>query len=73
MDPDIKALFEVLINGQIQTDRSVSELAKSVGSFVDATTVFVTASNARIQRLEENLDGLIRAITREHSNGGSHN
>jgi DNA-binding Lrp family transcriptional regulator len=65
MDPDIKALFTVLINGQIQTDRSVNEIAKSVGIFVDA-------ANARFQRLEENLDGLIRAITREHSNGGSH-
>jgi hypothetical protein len=70
MDPDIKALLEILINGQIQTDRAVNELAKSVGSFVEATTAFVDGANARFQRLEENLDGLIRAITREHTNGG---
>ena len=73
MEPDIKALFEVLINSQIQTDRSVNEVARSVSSFVDATTSFVTVSNARFERLEESLDGLTRAITREHSNGGSHN
>jgi len=31
----------------------------------------VDAADARMKRLEENLDGLIRAITAEHQNGKS--
>jgi hypothetical protein len=65
MDPDIKALIQVLIEGQIRTDKSVNELAVTVDQFV-------TAADARMKRIEENLDGLIRAITREHSNGKAH-
>jgi hypothetical protein len=37
-------------------------MAASIGKYVDA-------AEARTKRLEENLDGLIRAITAEHSNG----
>jgi hypothetical protein len=62
MDPELKALATVLLEGQIRTDRSVNELAVTV-------TKYVEASDARMRRLEDNLDGLIRAITSEHSNG----
>jgi hypothetical protein len=50
MDPDIKALFEVLIDGQIQTGRSVNELTRSINSFVEATAAFVSAGKARFER-----------------------
>jgi hypothetical protein len=43
----------------------VNELAVTVARYVDA-------ADARMKRIEENLDGLIRAITREHSNGSTH-
>jgi len=66
MDPELKALFTVLIEGQIRTDKSISSLAVTVDKHVDA-------ADAGMKRLEENLDGLIRAITREHSNGKGHN
>jgi hypothetical protein len=33
---------------------------------------YVEAADARMKRIEENLDGLIRAISSEHSNGKSH-
>jgi len=65
MDEEIRELVRVLIEGQIRTDKSVNELTVTVSRYVDS-------ANARMQRIEENLDGLIRAITREHSNGKAH-
>ena len=66
MDPDTKALLNILIEGQIRTDKSVNELATTVSRYVDA-------ADARMKRIEDNLDGLIRAITSEHGNGHSKN
>jgi hypothetical protein len=65
MDAELKALFSTLIEGQTRTDHSVNELAVTMNKYVEA-------ADARMRRIEENLDGLIRAITREHSNGKSH-
>jgi len=62
MDEEIRELVRILVEGQIRTDKSVNELAVTVSRYVDA-------ANARMMRIEENLDGLIRAITREHGNG----
>jgi hypothetical protein len=62
IDPDIKSLFHILIESQIRTDKTVGELAVTVTKYVDA-------ADARMRRIEENLDGLIRAITSEHGNG----
>jgi hypothetical protein len=41
---------------------SMIELTGTISRHIDQT-------NERMQRLEANLDGLIRAITAEHSNG----
>jgi hypothetical protein len=65
MDEDFKALFHVLIEGQIRTDKSVNGLAVTVNRYVDS-------ADARMRRIEDNLDGLIRAIAREHANGEAH-
>jgi hypothetical protein len=46
----------------LKTEESLQALNLSIQRFTDA-------ANERYKRLEENLDGLIRAITREHSNG----
>lgn len=51
-----------LTNAQARTQETIADMAASVGKYVDA-------AEARTKRLEENLDGLIRAITAEHSNG----
>jgi hypothetical protein len=59
-----QAATEGLIKAQTQTQETIAGMAASVSKFVDA-------SDARLKRLEENLDGLIRAITAEHSNGKS--
>ena len=61
-DPEIKSLFHILIESQIRTDKTVGDLAVTVTKYVDA-------ADARMRRIEENLDGLIRAITSEHGNG----
>ena len=43
--------------------------AVSMGELTAAMSRNVDASDARMKRLEENLDGLIRAISVEHTNG----
>jgi hypothetical protein len=53
---------EALLEAQIETNKSVNTLAVTVTKYVDA-------ADARMRRIEENLDGLIRAITSEHTNG----
>jgi len=101
VDPDIKALVQVLIEGQIRTDRSVADLTAMLASDVElsdarfgrheessnerfsrleeahvrteeAIANLALNSDARLVRIEESLDGLIRAITHEHSNGKGH-
>jgi hypothetical protein len=51
-----------LAAAQLQTQEAIGHLAVTVDKYVDA-------ADARMKRIEENLDGLIRAITREHTNG----
>jgi hypothetical protein len=46
----------------VQTEVAIASLAVSSARNIDA-------ADARMKRIEENLDGLIRVITREHSNG----
>ncbi len=58
----IQQALKTVIDSQVRTNDSIADLAKSVGSYVEA-------ADARMKRIEENLDGLIRAITREHTNG----
>jgi hypothetical protein len=55
---------EGLVRAQTQTQETIGSMATSIGKYVDA-------ADAGMKRLEENLDGLIRAITAEHSNGKS--
>ena len=47
---------------QARTQETIADMAASIGKYADA-------ADARMKRLEENLDGLIRAIAAEHSNG----
>ncbi len=43
---------------------------QSLVNLRDNLEQYATASNARMTRVEENLDLLIQAITAEHKNGG---
>jgi hypothetical protein len=51
-----------LVESHALSQKSLATLTASIAGYVDE-------SNARVKRLEENLDALIRAITSEHSNG----
>ena len=53
-----------LIEAQTRNQESLRVLTESIGQYV-------VAADARMTRIETNLDGLIRAITAEHSNGKS--
>ncbi len=55
---------EGLVQAQTRTQQTIATMAESIGKYVEA-------ADARMKRLEENLDGLIRAITAEHTNGKS--
>jgi hypothetical protein len=54
-----------LTAAHLRTEAAIEELAA-------ATSRYITSSDERMKRLEANLDGLIQAITREHSNGKAH-
>ena len=43
--------------------------AESLSALTQALSRFVDAADARMRRIEDNLDALIRAITAEHGNG----
>jgi len=50
---------------RVQTaDERMARLDERIAAFIDA-------ADTRMKRIEENLDGLIRAITAEHQNGQS--
>jgi hypothetical protein len=51
-----------LVEAQSRQADTLSGLMQTIGSYV-------TSADARMKRIEENLDGLIRAITAEHRNG----
>lgn len=58
---------ESLIAGadsQTRTNQAMTTMADSIPRYVEA-------ADARMPRIEENLDGLIRVITAEHSNSKS--
>ena len=55
---------EGLVQAQTHTQEAIAGMATSIAKYEEA-------ADARMTRLEENLDGLIRAITAEHSNGKS--
>ncbi|MBZ5726448.1 MAG: hypothetical protein LAP87_15785 [Acidobacteriia bacterium] len=51
-----------LVDAQRLGQQSLATLTESIARYADS-------ADARMRRLEENLDGLIRAITAEHTNG----
>ena len=56
-----------------QRQTSMSQLTETISHLADSVTAQAAAADARMTRIEENLDGLIRAITAEHGNGkGKH-
>lgn len=55
---------KALSASQTRTTETIADLTASVSRYIDA-------ADARMRRLEDNLDGLIRAITAEHGNGKS--
>jgi hypothetical protein len=84
----LQGALRAMAENQTALQRTVADLQGIVGALagkVDALAVkidvYIVASGAhaeetgaRLRRIEENLDGLIRAITAEHSNGktGTH-
>jgi hypothetical protein len=62
MDADIKELIQLMLEEQRNTWRAVSALAESVD-------MYVAASDARLKRMEESMDNLIKIIALEHTNG----
>jgi hypothetical protein len=59
----IENLMAKAVENQLVLQNSVIELTQTVSRCVDA-------ADARMKRIETNLDALIMAITAEHKNGG---
>jgi len=60
----LQAAIGGLIEAQTRNQDKLRVLTESVSQYV-------SAADARMTRIETNLDGLIRAITAEHTNGKS--
>lgn len=59
------ATLKLLAESQSRTQEAISDVARSISHYI-------SSADARMTRIEENLDVLIRAITAEHRNGKSH-
>ena len=60
----LQAALKGLIESQTRNQETLPVFTKSISQYVGA-------ADARMTRIETNLDGLIRAITAEHANGKS--
>ena len=65
----ITAILRGVAEIQQRQTISMSQLTETISHLADSVTAQAAAADARMTRLEENLDGLIRAITAEHGNG----
>jgi hypothetical protein len=64
------AVFQQTMTQTIGTVmQSQMRLQELLGTVTETMGRYVDASDARMKRIEENLDILIRAITAEHGNG----
>ena len=63
-----RSLAAVVAAQRIQAE-SQTKLTESLIELTQRISRYVDSADERMKRIEENLDGLIRAITAEHSNG----
>jgi hypothetical protein len=61
--------FERIERTLAGTAESLGQLTQSLNQLAGTITRYVDMADARMRRIEDNLDGLIRAITADHSNG----
>jgi hypothetical protein len=59
------AILREVAQIQHRQAESLSQITESISKSIDQ-------SDARMKRIEDNLDGLIRAIAAEHGNGKQH-
>lgn len=69
MERDVAERFERIEANLVMVVESQASLQQLISGLVQTVTHYVDASDARMKRMEENLDMLIRAIAAEHANG----
>ena len=52
---------------------AIDQLTETTGLLTQAVSRYIDSAEGRMMRLEENLDGLIRALTAERTNGKTKN
>jgi predicted transcriptional regulator len=60
----VTAILRTVAENQARQSEALIQITECFSKF--------DQSDARMKRIEENLDGLIRAITADHSNGKKH-
>jgi len=68
-DGNINRLTGVVEDMAALSEKRAAELHTAQMRSETAIARYVEAADARMKRIEENLDALIRAITSEHANG----
>jgi len=63
-----KYIDSAMASGRLR-DEAIARAAESGRLRDEAIARYVESADARMKRIEENLDALIRAITAEHTNG----
>ena len=71
-DKSVGALAGLVGESHKLLEASIGRLEAAHLKTEEVVQKYVEAADARMKRIEENLDGLIRAISSEHSNGTSH-
>lgn len=73
MDNETQARFDRMEQMMVKIAEGLDRNIEFMGQLTESISRYVDAADARMKRIEENLDALIRAITSEHSNGkGKH-
>jgi hypothetical protein len=68
-DRNINALTELIGKSHDQMTAAHKRTEAAIEDLAASASRYIASSDERMKRLEANLDGLIEAITREHSNG----
>ena len=69
---NIEADLSVMASALRGMAEAQQRLTASISQLTETVSLYTDSADRRMTRIEENLDGLIRAITADHSNGKGH-
>ena len=71
MEREVEERFERMERNLVVVTQVLSAASKNLETMAQLMNKYIDAADARMTRMEQNLDLLIRAIATEHTNGRS--